>query len=82
MLGIFQSTPAYAGDGQPSSSNGGGAFGWLTGLFAFPGTPSYQAATPKAPTPSSPPTEQTPTDGGACASSSAIPMAIVIQRAE
>jgi hypothetical protein len=82
MFGIFQSTPPYAGDGQPSPGGRNGAFGWLTGLFAFPGTPSYLPATQKAPAPGAP-SDQAPSAEAMCTSpTSSVPVAIVIQRAE
>ena len=47
MFGLFENTtPVYAGSGQPTASSAGqGAFGFLTNLLA-PATPAYQTARP------------------------------------
>ena len=50
MLGLFQRSPAYKGEGQPAASGGGGVLGVLAGLFGggsclFPGTPAYRKPT-------------------------------------
>lgn len=44
MFGLFHSTPQYAGEGQPAANSSNGALGFLSGLFAFPGTPTYATA--------------------------------------
>ena len=44
MFGLFDTMPQYAGNGQPAANSSGGAFGFLGGLLAFPGTPKYATA--------------------------------------
>src|SRR5690348_2809639 len=44
MFGLFQNTPQYAGNGQPTANSNDGVFGFLSGLFASSGTPSYAVA--------------------------------------
>lgn len=88
MFGLFQNTPPYAGDGQPTSNSSQGAFGLLSGSFGFPVTPTYAAAETSsvtgaggilAPAPDPQACEQV-TAQPAC--SVPLPVAIVIQRSE
>lgn len=87
MFGLFQNTPPYAGDGQPTSNSSQGAFGFLNALFGFPVTPKYAIAEASsvtgaggilAPTPDPQGCEQVAQP--AC--SVPLPVAIVIQRSE
>lgn len=83
MFGLFQSTPQYAGKGQPGVSASGGGF--LGGLFSLSATPQYQA--PSAIASNSPVDTYDPTSGcdamalqPSC--SVPLPIAIVVQRPE
>jgi len=44
MFGLFQNTPPYTGNGQPTANSNEGVFGFLSGLFACAGTPKYATA--------------------------------------
>ena len=84
MFGLFQSTPQYAGKGQPAMSASGGGF--LGGLFALSTTPQYASA-PSAIASSSPVDSYDPANGcdamalqPSC--SVPLPIAIVVQRPE
>nr|MBA3458560.1 hypothetical protein [Deltaproteobacteria bacterium] len=89
MFGLFtNTTPAYAGRGQPTASNQSqGAFGFLTSLLA-PATPTYQTARPDGATgalapvaPSEPTTEAMATEPAIQPDCRVpLPFAIVIQR--
>lgn len=88
MFGLFQNTPPYAGDGQPTSNSSQGAFGFLTALFGFPVTPKYAAAEPSSVTGAGGIFAPAP-DPQACeqviaqpACSVPLPLAILIQRSE
>jgi hypothetical protein len=92
MFGLFQNTPPYAGDGQPTSNSSQGAFGFLNGLFGFPATPKYATAErePSSMTGAGAILAAVPTtDPQACeqvmaqpACSVPLPVAILIQRSE
>lgn len=84
MFGLFQSTPQYAGKGQPAVSASGGGF--LGGLFSLSTTPQYAKA-PSMIASSSPVDTYDPTSGcdamafqPSC--SVPLPIAIVVQRPE
>lgn len=94
MFGLFQSTPQYVGNGQPTASRNGGALGFLSGLLAFPTTPPYATARSEQVTTAAPaaaPATTEPTMSEPVASEQAtaqpdcrvpLPVAIVIQRSE
>ena len=92
MFGLFQdTTPAYAGEGQPNAYNGNrGGGGLLGGLFSLSSTPKYASAS--ANTAQTSPPVALPSQGE-CAGSGEqlpaqtecrvpLPCAIVIQRSD
>lgn len=91
MFGLFQNTtPAYAGPGQPTAnSNGQGAFGFLTNLLA-PATPTYQTARPDGTLGANAPVAASEVTSASMATEPALqpdcrvplPIAILIQRPE
>jgi len=89
MFGLFQdTTPAYAGEGQPNAYNGNrGGRGLLGGLFSLSSTPQYATASAETAQTSAPPST------GECTGSSEqlpaqsecrvpLPCAVVIQRSD